>query len=196
MSIVDVIFSRPEVILSLVFVALVLVAAVGLAVGPGIYRKMKKRSEARKAARAAKLARQKQKNAKRNRKGGKQAAQPRRKRPAKVVEEEDEPGEAEDEGEGEEAAAAEEKEAEKPAEPTPAPAPPLPLVAAAQSTPEEKPAEPEAVSDIQNILDSVFVDEEANARYEALMRNIEVSSVEELVALASKVAGELRVRSQ
>jgi type II secretory pathway pseudopilin PulG len=194
MSIVDVIFSRPEVILSLVFVALVLVAAVGLAVGPGIYRKMKKRSEARKAARAARLARQKQKNAKRNRNGGKQTAQPRRKRPAKVVEEEDEPGEVEDEGE--EAAAAEEKEAEKPAEPTPAPAPPLPLVAAAQSTPEEKPAEPEAVSDIQNILDSVFVDEEANARYEALMRNIEVSSVEELVALASKVAGELRVRSQ
>ena len=184
MSIVDVIFSRPEVVLSLAFVVLILLAAVGLALGPGIYRRMKKRAADRKAAKAAaKLAQQKK--ARRKGKGGKGKAQPRRTRVVEVEEEEADDADAVSD-EDEQPAVAASTEAE---------APPLPVLPAAPPEP-EKPAENELTSDIQDILDSVFVDEEANARYEALMRHIEVSTVEELVALANRVAGELRARDQ
>lgn len=174
MSLIEIIFSQPLVVASLVFVALLLLAAIGVAVGPGIYRKMKKRSAQRQAAREEKIARQ---QAKRKGKGRNRSAQPRRARPAEEAES----------GDNAEAVTAALPPA---AAPEAAPVPVTPPAA------EEPAAAAEAVSDIQDILDSVFVDEEANERFESLMRDVEVSSAEELRVLANRVAAELRARSQ
>ena len=68
-----------------------------------------------------------------------------------------------------------------------APAPPPPTPAPAPATqPEAGPS-----AEMQNILASVFVDDELMARYDVLLRGLEVPSVSELLALCQDVAGQL-----
>jgi pyruvate/2-oxoglutarate dehydrogenase complex dihydrolipoamide acyltransferase (E2) component len=52
------------------------------------------------------------------------------------------------------------------------------------------------VSDMQDILSSVFMDDEADSRHAVLMRDVEVTSAEELLAFAQKIADKLRALSE
>ncbi len=76
---------------------------------------------------------------------------------------------------------------------------PPPVVAVLSATPNPEPAtneeSQETDPEIQSILDSVFVDDEADARYENLMRGIDVPSMDMLTELAASVARQLAVRS-
>lgn len=76
-------------------------------------------------------------------------------------------------------------------------APPVVTVVSAAPNPEPTTTEESQETDpeIQSILDSVFVDDEADARYENLMRGIDVPSMEDLAELAATVARQLDARS-
>mgnify|MGYP005840306787 CR=1 FL=1 len=74
--------------------------------------------------------------------------------------------------------------------PTPAPAVP-PAVEASQSQSQDQPVS-DAMSDI---LSSVFVDEEANARYQVLLQGVNDIAAADLAAWCENVAAQLRARS-
>lgn len=82
-------------------------------------------------------------------------------------------------------------------QPPPITAPPVVAVVSAAPTPEPSTTEESQETDpeIQSILDSVFVDDEANARYENLMSGVDVPSMEDLAELAANVARQLNARS-
>jgi hypothetical protein len=80
--------------------------------------------------------------------------------------------------------------------PPPITAPPVVTLVSAVPNPEPATTEESQETDpeIQSILDSVFVDDEANARYENLMRGVEVPSMDALAELAASVARRLDAR--
>ena len=218
MSLIEVLLARKEVLISLVVVGLVLLSAVGLAFGPGIFQRWKKSSAKRAAARAERIAEAKRTEAKKKRGRARKAT------PA--------PAEAIDEADEEEAvtpapavtpatvaATTAKPAAATTAKPTPAaaasakPAPaaapgdaPVAAPAEAQAKPvdeeatetpteeaeeEEKSSGNTMASAMQDILDSVFVDEDVSGRYDTLLQGIEVGSAEELLDMANRIAAEL-----
>jgi len=82
-------------------------------------------------------------------------------------------------------------------QPPPITAPPVVAVVSAAPIPDPSTTEESQETDpeIQSILDSVFVDDEANARYENLMSGVDVPSMEDLAELAANVARQLNARS-
>jgi hypothetical protein len=73
--------------------------------------------------------------------------------------------------------------------PTPAPAPLL------TTTTEEPTTEEATDADIQSVLDSVFVDDEAVQRHANLMKGVEPMSAEELAELAKRIEQQLIARN-
>jgi hypothetical protein len=66
--------------------------------------------------------------------------------------------------------------------------------AAPAEQPEEQPAapEPEVSSELQDIIASVFMDDDRFARYEMLRRDVPAVDIHELAALCQSIAGQLR----
>jgi hypothetical protein len=218
MSFIEVMLSRREVVLSLALVALVLFFAALLAILPVLRKRWKRIQAQRKARQAAKIAQLKKKKAAAKiayqKKQAEEAA-------AQAEAEEDGLGLVIDPVEAAPLGASAATSATAPvvtvqAAPTPASAPaatatasPITPSTTAEGTAvtpagtpapfhaEEKPAEEEEEQeddgDLAGLLD-VFVDEEANARYEVLMRDVEVMSAEELVEMATKLKDDLRAR--
>lgn len=170
MSLIELILSRKEVVISLVFVGLIILVACAVIVGPAVRRSMKKRAAQRKAREAAKELQKKQEAAKRK-------AQQRRKRqlePAPEV-----------------APHADEQLVAAVAEaPSTQVAVDVPTATPPQEQTEETP-ETDSASDMQDILSSVFMDDEADSRHAVLMRDVEVPNAEELLEFARKIASEL-----
>lgn len=192
MSLIEVMLARKEVLISLMIVGLVLVLAIVLAVGPGIYRRWKKLSARRKAARAARQAEAMKAKAAKKKRGR-----------AVTSDTDEEEAEADADAEEEaEAPAAVEPSGEKATTPAPAegvaaqPEPGAEGAAEAsseeeKSEEEEKSSEDVVASAMQDILDSVFVDDDVSGRYDVLLQGIEVGSAEELLTMASRIAAEL-----
>ncbi len=190
MSLTEVLFSRKEVLISLIVVGLVLLSAIGLAVGPSLYRRWKQIAEKRKETREARLAKREQ--TKRDLQAAaaqqlaRQIAEAQGIAPAAEVEETpEEPPPPDAAAEEAPPAAADEASAEE----TPA---------AEAETEEEKQEEETGVpaSAMQDILNSVFVDDEVDSRYDVLLQGVEVGSAEELLTMATKVATDLRTLRQ
>lgn len=219
MSAVDLILSRPEVIISIAFVVVILLSALGLAIGPRYYRRWKKHQ----AQKAAKLAEQKAaKAAAKQAAAQKAAAQKKRQqakggKPQKQRQRPAAPDADTDAAEPEETAVApaaavatpaavsapaSEATAEATAATAPVSADAAPATPAAESSPAPA-AETSAtagledtMNSMQDILDSVFVDEEANSRFAVLMQNVDVSSADDLLVLTHQIAGELRAKDK
>jgi cytoskeletal protein RodZ len=212
MSLIEVLLARKEVLISLVVVGLVLLSAVGLAFGPGIFQRWKKSSAKRAAARAERIAEAKRTEAKKKR-GRARKATPA---PAEAIDEADEeeavtPASAVTPATVAATTAKPTPAAAASAKPAPAAAPgdaPAAAPAEAQADPvdeeatetptEEAEAEEEEKSSgntmasaMQDILDSVFVDEDVSGRYDTLLQGIEVGSAEELLDMANRIAAEL-----
>ena len=212
MSFIEVMLSRREVVLSLALVAFVLFLALVLAVLPVLRKRWKRMQAQRKARQAAKIAQLKKKKA-----AAKIAYQKRQAEEAASTEEDLLEGiEPAPEIQPGEAVATTAPVVSVQAAPAAAPAAaatvtaspitPSTTAASAEGTaapgtpapfhPEEQAAEEEeaADDDLQSILDDVFVDEEANARYEVLLRDVEVMTAEELVEMATRLNADLRAR--
>ncbi len=196
MSLIEVMLARKEVLISLMIVGLVLVLAIVLAVGPGIYRRWKKMSARRQAARAARQAEAAKAKAAKKQKRGRAVT------PATADEDDEAEADTETEEEAEAPAAVEQSGAKAPA-PTPAEAvaaqPEPGAEGTAEAASEEEKSEEEkekssgegVASAMQDILDSVFVDDDVSGRYDVLLQGIEVGSAEELLTMASRIAAEL-----
>lgn len=208
MSLINVLLSNKQVVLSLVMVGGILIFALALAVGPSIYATGKQIMARRKAKQAAQLARKRKAQAQRKRaalaKAKAQAALAAGMPPlppgvravysdeaAPLLATVDESVEATDEqpvaaapvAVTTDAEAADETAADETEE-------------TEESTEEEKkPDEFSPETDLQNLLDSVFTNDEQNERYEVLLRDTEVVSAEALLTLARQVAGDLRARN-
>jgi len=178
MSFIEVMLSHKEVLFSLIAVVLILFIAVALAVMPALSRSLKRAAAQRKAKQAEHEAAQLKK---------KRAAQgkPAQRKRAVVV-----------------ANQQQEATATVPAD-VPASKTEAPLIVAAANTeitpaaatptePEAQPAEAEASTDIQSILNAVFVDEESDSRYEVLLQDVDAISGAELLEMATRVAAALR----
>ncbi len=198
MSLVDVLLSNKQVVLSLVMVGGILLFAFALAIGPSILETGKQIMARRKAKQAALIARKRHAQRKR-------AALAKARAQAQVTTSTAAtplpPGVRAvypDAGEipvlataelaaetiSEPAAAATDGATEAPAD-------------ASEETAEgeNKPGEFEPSTDLQNLLDSVFANDEQNERYEALLRDTEVVSAEALLTLTRQVAADLRARN-
>ncbi|MFN8564494.1 MAG: hypothetical protein U0703_23390 [Anaerolineae bacterium] len=197
MSLIEVMLARKEVLISLMIVGLVLVLAIVLAVGPGIYRRWKKMSARRQAARAARQAEAAKAKAAKKQKRGRAVT------PAMADEDDEAEADAETEEVAEAPAAVEQSGAKAPA-PAPAeavaaqPEPGAEGTAVEAASEEEKSEEEKeksagegVASAMQDILDSVFVDDDVSGRYDVLLQGIEVGSAEELLTMASRIAAEL-----
>ncbi|MFN8449875.1 MAG: hypothetical protein U0521_15140 [Anaerolineae bacterium] len=196
MSLIEVMLARKEVLISLMIVGLVLVLAIVLAVGPGIYRRWKKMSARRQAARAARQAEAAKAKAAKKQKRGRAVT------PATADEDDEAEADTETEEEAEAPAAVEQSGAKAPA-PAPAEAvaaqPEPGAEGTAEAASEEEKSEEEkeksagegVASAMQDILDSVFVDDDVSGRYDVLLQGIEVGSAEELLTMASRIAAEL-----
>jgi len=180
MSLIELILAQKAILLTLVIAVMILMAGVVLSILPRI--KASNAKKARQKARAAALARQ---------------------RAQEQVEEET----AEESDEL--AAVAAEAQAEvqaTPPEPVPAPVapvvvkaaplpvPPKPAPAPAAPAPTPAPAASSGggTSAMQDILSSVFVNDEAMARYEVLLRGLDNVDINDLLALCNQVADQLR----
>ena len=196
MSLIEVMLARKEVLISLMIVGLVLVLAIVLAVGPGIYRRWKKMSARRQAARTARQAEAAKAKAAKKQKRGRAVT------PATADEDDEAEADTETEEEAEAPAAVEQSGAKAPA-PAPAEAvaaqPEPGAEGTAEAASEEEKSEEEkeksagegVASAMQDILDSVFVDDDVSGRYDVLLQGIEVGSAEELLTMASRIAAEL-----
>ncbi|MCC7446390.1 MAG: hypothetical protein IT324_03190 [Anaerolineae bacterium] len=181
MSLIELILAQKAILLTLVIAVMILMAGVGLSILPRI--KASNAKKARQKARAEALARQ------------------------HALEQAEEEAAAEAE---ELAAVAAEAQAEvQAAPPEPAPAPvaptvvkPAPVAAAPPKpapapTPAPTPAPAassggSASSAMQDILSSVFANDEAMARYEVLLRGLDNIDINDLLALCNQVADQLR----
>lgn len=64
----------------------------------------------------------------------------------------------------------------------------------AEVTDDEEPEEDPKASAMQDILSSVFVDEEADAHYAALMDGLDPAELDDIRALADELSGQMGVR--
>ncbi len=204
MSLVDVLLSNKQVMLSLVMVGGILLFALTLAVGPSIFEAGKQimaRRKAKQAAlRARKIKAQRKRAALAKARARAQAANPAAAAPlppgvrAVYPGEEELPvaamADASAQASAPESAAAPVAAAEA-ADVAAAPE----EVAEAEENAEAKSGEFEPETDLQNLLNSVFTNDEQNERFAVLLRDTEVISAETLLALARKVAADLGASS-
>ena len=214
MSLVDVLLSNQQVILSLVMVGVVMLFAFGLAVGPSIFTAGKQIMARRKARRAALIARKRKAQRKRAAmaQAKAQALSAAATNPlppgvrAVYAEQGEIPMLATAEAPAEPAAAAPvaaTTEANTTETAATSAAPATTDAAAAEQADEgeeaaeteENSGEFEPATDLQNLLDSVFTNDEQNERYEVLLRGVEVVSAESLLTLARQVAADLRAQN-
>ncbi len=192
MSLIDLVLSQKVVILTLAIIGLILLLAVGIVVLPIIRRKQKQWAAQRRvrlAEKAAQAEQQKQQKHQELKHQKRDAQKDRAAVPAVVLRSADQQSE-----EPETVAVTPQVEPE-PATATEAP---VQQVAAEETTAEASETESterSAASDVQDILDSVFVNDEEDSRYEVLLRGIEVVSSDELLAMATRIAAELRRES-
>ncbi len=202
MSLVDVLLSNKQVVLSLVMVGGILLIALALAVGPSIFETGKQIMARRKAKQAALIARKRKAQRKR-------AALAKARAQAQVTSataatplppgvravypgEDEAPVMAATDTSAEPLAAAPVAVTSTPATdavPTDGAAP------EEASETEDKPDEFEPATDLQNLLDSVFSNDEQNERFDVLLRDTENISAEALLALARQVAADLSARN-
>lgn len=205
MSLIEVMLARKEVLISLIVVGLVLLSAVSLALVPAFLRRWKKMSARRQAARAARLAEAKRATTKKKR-GRTRTATPK---PAiaeavdDVEAEEDEPEAPAAEKPAEVATASATSAAPaasgEPADPAATPEATAEAETETASEDEEEEQEKSAdstVSAMQDILDSVFVDEDVSGRYDVLLQGVEVGSAEEILSMANQIAAELGINKR
>ena len=176
MSLIELLLSRKEVVLSLAVIGLILLALVMLALTPALIRSWKKRTARQKAEKAARIAR----NKKNKRKQQRANATPRP-RPIEVLAEQN--------------TSAPETVSPPVIETHAVPPPPVietPIVLAPEEDEEEI---PEVTSSLQDVLDSVFTDDENVSRYEVLLKDVEPVSAGAVLDLAAQVADELAALS-
>jgi hypothetical protein len=177
MSLIELVFSRREILLSFMLVAAILVFALGVMVIPPIVKRwkhMRKERQARTAQRAQARKRRR-------------AAQPKRPSESPTI-----------------AAAA--PMVESPAV-APSPKATAVVVNAEPPTPEpaavppsapipDESAETAPSAEVQTILESIFAVEENDGRFETLMHDVNVATMDEIAALAAGLAAKLRAASR
>jgi hypothetical protein len=196
MSLIEIALSRPEIIIVLAAIGLIVLASVLMLVVPPARRAWRRRMAERRAKKAARLAKLKKANAKRNAQAARRGV---------IVSDPALPP----------AVTAEEASVSLPAStgaPTAAPAPAAVSEPAAQAQPAagvqpaaEAPAAAEAqptetvtedANSMQDILNSVFADDESASRFEVMLQGIEPITADELLEMANKIAAQLRAQER
>lgn len=196
MSLIEIALSRPEIIIVLAAIGLIVLASVLMLVVPPARRAWRRRMAERRAKKAARLAKLKKANAKRNAQAARRGV---------IVSDPALPP----------AVTAEEASVSLPAStgaPTAASAPAAVSEPAAQAQPAagvqpaaEAPAAAEAqptetvtedANSMQDILNSVFADDESASRFEVMLQGIEPITADELLEMANKIAAQLRAQER
>ncbi len=200
MSLIEIALSRPEIIIILAAIGLILLVSVLMLVVPPARKAWRRKMAERRAKKAARLARLKKANAKRNAQVARRGvivsdpALP----PAFAAEEAAvslPAGTGATPAVAEAAAPAAAGATAPGAAPAAAEAQPAAVVEpVAEAQPEE--AASEDANSMQDILNSVFADDESASRYEVLLRDIEPITADELLEMANKIAAQLRARER
>jgi hypothetical protein len=196
MSLIEIALSRPEIIIVLAAIGLLVLASVLMLVVPPARRAWRRKMAERRAEKAARLAKLKKANAKRNAQAARRGvivsdpALP----PAVTAEEASVSLPASTGTAAAASAPAAVSEPAAQAQPAAGVQPAAEAPAAAEAQPTETVTED--ANSMQDILNSVFADDESASRFEVMLQGIEPITADELLEMANKIAAQLRAQER